>query len=100
MRVSEARLEAAEALRRLGHAFVGHEISDDLMRRIATAALGILPELEAGRPRVRDIGYLKRAVFEVAPADGEPMAHFPECIVSGKANPMGIAIDMHRDGDE
>ncbi len=28
------------------------------------------------------------------------MDHFPDCVVSGQANPMGVAIKAHREGDE
>lgn len=28
------------------------------------------------------------------------MDHFPDCIVSGQANPMGVAITVHREGDD
>ena len=28
------------------------------------------------------------------------MEHFPDCVVSGSANPMGIATSMRREGDE
>jgi acyl-coenzyme A thioesterase PaaI-like protein len=28
------------------------------------------------------------------------MSHFPECFVSGAANPMGVAIQVRREGEE
>lgn len=34
-----------------------------------------------------------------APEDGEVMSHFPDCVVSGEANPMGVAMAVRREGD-
>ena len=42
----------------------------------------------------------KRRLFEAAPEDGGSLEHYPDCIVSGPANPMGIALTCHRDGDD
>jgi len=95
-----ARLAAATALRRLGHAFVGHDIDEALLERIAAAVDRILPEVEAGAPRARPVDDMKRRLYESPPADGEGMDHFPDCVVSGLANPMGIAIRVHREGDD
>lgn len=77
-----------------------HEVDDGLLRRIASAAAGILPDIEAGKLRERDVEYLKRHVFAHAPLDGETMDHFPDCVVSGNANPFGMGILVHRSGDE
>jgi acyl-coenzyme A thioesterase PaaI-like protein len=33
------------------------------------------------------------------PPDGGHMAHFEECVVSGRANPMGLVMAVHREGD-
>jgi acyl-coenzyme A thioesterase PaaI-like protein len=43
---------------------------------------------------------MKRRLFDDPPADGASMEHFPDCVVSGPANPMGIAIEVHRDGSD
>lgn len=97
---SPSRLAAATVLRRLGHAFVGHEIDDALLDRIRVAVERFLPEVEAGAPRSRPVDDMKRRLYESQPADGEGMDHFPDCVVSGMANPMGIAIRVHREGGD
>ncbi len=97
---SPARIAAAGSLRRLGHAIVGHENHDEVFERIADFVNAILPEVESGPVRHRPIADMKRRLLEGPPADGEAMHHFPECVVSGVANPMGIAIDCHREGSE
>jgi acyl-coenzyme A thioesterase PaaI-like protein len=43
---------------------------------------------------------LKRRMFDVEVADGAPVVHFDECFVSGPWNPMGIAIEVHREGGD
>jgi acyl-coenzyme A thioesterase PaaI-like protein len=94
------RARAAAALRRLGHALSGHEADADLLERVAAAADRVAEDLEAAPSRSRDLLELKRRMFEVDVADGERIVHFDECFVSGPWNPLGIAIDVHRDGDE
>jgi acyl-coenzyme A thioesterase PaaI-like protein len=94
------RARAAAALRRLGHALSGHEADDALLERVAVAADRVADDLELAPPRQRDLLELKRRMFEVEVADGERVVHFDECFVSGPWNPLGIAIDVHRDGDE
>ncbi len=94
------RARAAAALRRLGHALMGHDAADDLLERVAVAADRVAADLEDGPPRRRDLPELKRRMFDVAVPDGAHVVHFDECFVSGPWNPMGIAMDVHRDGDD
>jgi acyl-coenzyme A thioesterase PaaI-like protein len=94
------RAKAAAALRRLGHALMGHEADDLLLERVARAADQAAADLEAGPARQRDALELKRRMFETEVADGARVSHFDECFVSGPWNPMGIAIEVHREGDE
>lgn len=98
--VVEARDRAAAALRRLGHAVVGHNADAELLERVAQAATATADLVEQGEPRSRPIESIKRRLWEDPPPDGGPMSHFAECVVSGTANPMGIAIDVRREGDE
>ena len=98
--VSPARIAAAAALRRLGHAIVGHQVDDAVLARLTAAVEEVLPEIERGAPRSRPVDDLKRRLFETPPPEGGSMDHFPDCVVSGAANPMGIAIVVHREGDE
>lgn len=97
---SEARDRAAAALRRLGHAVVGHNADAELLDRVAHAATTTAEMVEKGEPRSRPIESIKRRLWEDAPPDGGPMSHFAECVVSGTANPMGIGIKVRREGDE
>lgn len=98
--ISDERLAAAGALRRLGHALVGHHVAEDTLHRIAQFVEDVLPEVTAGERRSRPVDDMKRRLFEVVPEDGAGMDHFPDCVVSGRANPMGIAIRVHREGGD
>jgi len=97
---SPARLAAADRLRSLGHAIVAHDVDDGVLARIEANALAALDEVTASPPRTRNPLAMKRSLFIDAPPQGGNRTHFPDCIVTGPANPMGIAADIVRDGDE
>ena len=97
---SPSRVACATAIRRLGHGVVGHVVDDVLLDRIAGFVEEILPTIEQGPPRGRPADDMKRRMFETAPEDGQSLEHYPDCIVSGPANPMGIALTCRREGVE
>jgi acyl-coenzyme A thioesterase PaaI-like protein len=97
---TDARGRAAAELRELGHLFVSRRASDALLRSIAQTASGLASALREAPLRERSIDSLKRSLFDSVVADGEGIDHFPDCVVSGKANPMGIAVEVQREGDE
>src|SRR5438874_13037855 len=93
-----ARVRVATALRRLGHGIVGHEIPPALLTAIAEQVETWVPEVEAGRGRSRSVESMKRDHFS-RPAEGAPIGTFPDCVVSGDANPMGLHRPFFREGD-
>lgn len=97
---SAARLRAAAAMRTLGHALVAHEVDDDTFDRISADVDRWVTAVEAAPQRVRSPFDMTREVFVVPPRQGGRRSNFPDCIVSGKANPMGMAADAIRDGHE
>lgn len=94
------RGRAAAALRRLGHALIANEADDALLLEVAAAAERVAARVEAGAPRERDLLDTKRRMFDVEIGEGERVVHFDECFVSGPFNPLGIAIEVRREGDE
>jgi acyl-coenzyme A thioesterase PaaI-like protein len=96
----DARIAAAEALRQLGHAVVAHEVGDDVFERITDEVRGLLSLVEAAPERHRTPHDMTHAVFVMPPRQGAGRPHFPDCIVTGKANPMGMAADVVRDGED
>jgi acyl-coenzyme A thioesterase PaaI-like protein len=99
-RVSASRLAAAAALRRLGHALVSHEVDDDVLDRMTEVTASFTAEIEAGPDRVRAPFDMVREVFVVPPRQGGGRSSFAHSIVTGKANPLGIAADVMREGEE
>ena len=94
-----ARVEAAGALRRLGHAIVGHQVDDEVLGAITTTVEGLLSEVQSfpvRRRRPLDM----RTVFTGEPEKIRRNSAFPDSIVTGKANPLGLAADIVREGDE
>jgi len=95
-----ARVRAAAAVRRLGHAIVGHDVAPAQLDQLADDIERRLPGLESGAPRSRAVEIMKRNMMFDRPEDGERIGTFPDCVVSGDANPMGMAIGFYRRGDE
>ena len=89
---SPSRIACADALRNLGHSIVGHAVDDDLLDEIAAFVRQRTELIDAAPSRSRPTHDLKRRMYEDAPPDGEGMMHYPDCVVSGPANPMGINI--------
>jgi len=100
--VTEARTRAAALLRRLGHGFVRHDAPDELFEQLIKTILPLVEQLEAGTERNRSLASLGDgpSMLGELPADRERLSHFPDCVVSGAANPMGVAIEVHCDGGD
>lgn len=91
------RMTAAAAIRRLGHAMVAYEADDDLLERIAHQAVATARIVESGTRRQRPIEAMKRQLWEDPSDHGHRIAHFEECVVSGRANPLGIMMHVRRE---
>ncbi|MEZ5298162.1 MAG: PaaI family thioesterase [Ilumatobacteraceae bacterium] len=102
--MTPSRVQAAELLRRLGHAFVGHDAPDDVFVELCAAVDPLVARIEASPERDRSMmslaGMAGSSLFGEPPGDGECLSHFPDCVVSGAANPMGNAIAVRREGDD
>ncbi len=100
---SPARLALADSLRRLGNGLVAHQPDDALLRRIAGRVDEVLPDVLAAPTRPHAFNVRETGVFSEPRPDGRDAVvknAFPDCIVSGRANPMGIAARLWREGDE
>src|SRR5438270_13523939 len=94
-----ARIRAATALRRLGHAIVSHDAPVSVFDSIASSVEAWVPDVEAAPGRRRSVETMKQHMFE-RPPEGAPIGTFPDCVVSGDANPMGLDVQFFREGDE
>lgn len=98
--ITASRVACATSLRQLSHAIVGHGVGDDMLDQITEFVGDLLPEIESMPTRSRPVDDMKRRLFGKTPGDGEGMEHYPDCVVSGPANPMGLAVTCHREGDD
>jgi acyl-coenzyme A thioesterase PaaI-like protein len=103
-----ARTAMGAAMRRLGNALVGHRVTIDVATRVAAVASALADEAEQlpVRDRLSELADNARfgADVERLPTididpDGGPMDLFVDSPVSGSANPVGIGLRVHREGD-
>jgi len=100
---SDARLALAASLRRLGNALVAHQPDDEVLADITRRVNELLPSVEAAPDRVHSLLARRATVFAGTMPEGAeaiPASAFPDCVVSGRANPMGIGARLWREGDE
>ena len=98
----ERRLLAAARLRELGHEFVGRELRDDTLDVVLHAVDELLRDVRQSPVRSRSVPLDSFDQFRfVVPHEGESSEHqyFSDSLVSGSANPMGLAGTLWRDGD-
>lgn len=100
METSGPRAAAAAAVRELGHTLLAHDVDDALLLRVAEVATALTAEASAAGPRQRDVDGFVRRIFGTEVPDGARAVHFDECVVSGPENPLGLAIEVVRDGDD
>jgi acyl-coenzyme A thioesterase PaaI-like protein len=99
--VSPARLQTAAAMRRLGHAIVAHEVEDRAFEEMTATVEKLLVQVQASPRRQRPTLNMNRDLFVVPPPQGGVRgSHFTDCIVTGPANPMGVAAQVLRDGED
>ena len=96
----DARVAAAEALRNLSEAMVGHASSDERLAEITAWANDQAEVLRQGERTERDGNYQKRRYLDPAPPDGEGLVTFSDRPISGPANPSATRLRIRRDGNE
>ncbi len=104
----DARTRLAGAFRRLGHALMAHDVDLGEVDEMVAWLDGRAAELEASPPRSKYEGNPRRlnhysailngTIHEVVP-DGEPLDLFVNSPASGPWNPMGVGMEVRRDGD-
>ncbi len=94
------RRRAAAALRRLGNAFVRHRFSDAELVSLADWATSTAQNLEGSDAVPRPSDYFERRYSDPRPTDGAEVIAFSDRTFSGPANPMGVEVEIKRDGDQ
>jgi len=103
----DERAATAVALRSLGHALVGRQVPLETLREVQTFARRVLDDIQSSPPRSRmeEMGASARFAQILAGewsaiAVGADLRDlFPESIVSGYANPLGIGLQLRREGE-
>lgn len=93
-----ARIELGVAVRRLGHAAVGHESPLADIEHATRAIHAVSDELESAPVRIRDLSNFGKTLTEPAP-DGEQLPSHIARPGSGAGSPYGLDMVVHRDGD-
>ena len=97
--VALARRTAGRAIRRLGHALVGHDADTELLADVATTLEGLTARLDTGTQRhrpIEQVGHLERGHTE----RGAAVESYDDRPFSGHASPWGLDLEVHRIGDE
>jgi acyl-coenzyme A thioesterase PaaI-like protein len=103
LHTSEARLALAAAMQRLGNALVAHQPDDELLAEITHWADAAASSVEAAPERIHSLLVRREKIFAGTLPEGSEAisaSAFPDCIVSGRANPMGIGARLWREGEE
>jgi acyl-coenzyme A thioesterase PaaI-like protein len=97
--IVEARARAGQAIRDIGHAFIGRHATLEQIERLANALETIGDELWPADPRSRGRHqFTEREPEEYPQGRFEP--RFDDRPVSGRSSPWGLDLRLHRHGDE
>ncbi|NBV27296.1 MAG: hypothetical protein EBR99_08290, partial [Actinobacteria bacterium] len=88
-----ARRDAAAALRQLSHLFVGRDLSDEQLVEMADVITTWIQRAEEQPPRVREFPADRIRAWQegVALPESTRPSGFPDSVVTGDSNPMGLA---------
>jgi acyl-coenzyme A thioesterase PaaI-like protein len=98
----ELRIVAASLMRELGHEFVGRALSDDQLLAFSEQLATSLEGVRGAAARVRELSRDRLEEFTLTIPTFDQIGEgqlFSNSIVSGAANPMGLAAVLWRDGD-
>ncbi len=96
---AEARSRVGRAIRRLGHAVVGHQAPPELLDRVASTLDGLTAQLDAGGSRQRPADSFGQQSWTNEVPQGVVGA-YDDRPFSGRASPWGLDLEVHRHGDE
>ena len=98
--IKEARRRAGQAIRDLGHAFVGRHATLEQIEHLAEVVEDITAELWPLDQRTRDQQEFKGSGHDTGYPQGRFSHDFDDRPVSGAASPWGLDLELHRHGDE
>lgn len=95
---STSRADVAAAIRNLGHMFIERELGTDDLDALCSMADRMAARVGEKPSRTRSTEDLRFEIPSEPPPDGSDMDHFASCPVSGQENPLGLAVNVRRDG--
>lgn len=96
--IRQARHRVGAAIRRIGHAFVGHEAPIELLDESA-ATLDALSD-RFSKCTLRSRSHIEDDTWDQEVGDGDVITSYDERPVSGRASPWGLDLTVTRAGDE
>lgn len=98
----EARARAGRAVRRLGHALVGHQVPAPLVDEVATTVGVLADRLESGGPsRNRAVESFGGETWHLQQRQEDGVVgSYDDRPFSGRSSPWGLDLEVHRHGDE
>jgi acyl-coenzyme A thioesterase PaaI-like protein len=96
---TEARRAAGRSVRRIGHALVGHDASEELLTDVATRLDELTQRLDEGSPRRRPIEHVGHRETQTT-GGRAAIESYDDRPFSGSASPWGVDLEVHRVGDE
>jgi acyl-coenzyme A thioesterase PaaI-like protein len=84
---------------------VTHQVDDGILADLAAQIDALLPVVERAPARThaflsQGIGFFAARLRADDDVTGPQRSVFPDCMVSGKANPMGMEADLSMEGEE
>lgn len=96
--IRAARARTGRAIRRLGHAFVGHDQPADVLDEAVKRIDELTGRLDCAPPRQRSL--VEDDTWHQEVDDGDVITSYDERPFSGQASPWGLDLTVVRDGDE
>ena len=97
--ITEARVEAAAAVRALVHAFAAHDADDATLAQLAREVRALVPAVEAAPRRMRTFPSFDE-ILANAPQPGEARRYaMADRAVVGPANPTSVDVDARREDE-
>lgn len=95
-----ARRDVGAALRRLGHAVVGHHVEHEVLESLAESLERFADIAERGGTRRRPADSFVSHLRQDDADAGTPIPSYDDRPFSGRASPWGLDLTVHRRGDE
>lgn len=98
--IIEARARAGQAIRDLGHAFIGRHATLEQIEHLSDVVEGVTAALWPGAERTRGRGHEFSHPERLDVPQGRFQHTFDDRPITGRSSPWGLDPELHRHGDE